>query len=161
MNMYNNLTQQTPYLYGYGMQPQYQRMMQTQQPEQTAPVTAPQQSFTAPVLMPQGNYIKGRPVVSIDEARASQIDLDGSLYVFPDLGNKKIYTKQINMDGTAAFNVFELSAPVENAPAPVYVTKTELDEILASFKASLTQEKPQEAGPAPKVKAQVNAPFNL
>ena len=85
MNMYNNLTQQTPYLYGYGMQPQYQRMMQTQQPEQTAPVTAPQQSFTAPVLMPQGNYIKGRPVVSIDEARASQIDLDGSLYVFPDL----------------------------------------------------------------------------
>ena len=42
------------------------------------------------------------------------------------------------MDGTAAFNVFELSAPVENAPAPVYVTKTELDEILASFKASLT-----------------------
>jgi len=44
-------------------------------------------------MVPQTNYIKGRPVVSIDEARASQIDLDGSLYVFPDLGNKKIYTK--------------------------------------------------------------------
>lgn len=161
MNMYNNLTQQTPYMYGYGMQPQYQRMIQTQQPEQTAPAATPQQSFTAPILMPQGNYIKGRPVVSIDEARASQIDLDGSLYVFPDLGNKKIYTKQINMDGTAAFNVFELSAPVENAPAPVYVTKAELDEILASFKASLTQEKPQEAGPARNVKVQVNQPFNL
>ena len=87
--------------------------------------------------MSQGNYIKGRPVVSIDEARASQIDLDGSLYVFPDLGNKKIYTKQINMDGTASFNVFELAAPVESAPTPVYVTKDELDEILASFKASL------------------------
>jgi len=35
------------------------------------------------------------------------------------------------LDGTAAFNVFELSTPQEAAPAPVYVTKTELDEILA------------------------------
>lgn len=160
MNMYNNLTQQTPYMYGYGMQ-SYQRMMQPQQTENSAPVVAPQQPYTAPIMMPQVNYIKGRPVVSIDEARASQIDLDGSLYVFPDLGNKKIYTKQINMDGTAAFNVFELSAPSESAPAPVYVTKDELDEILASFKASLVQEKPQEAGSAPKIKAQINAPFNL
>lgn len=160
MNMYNNLTQQTPYMYGYGM-PQYQRMIQPQQAEQAAPAVTSQQQYTAPLVMPQVNYIKGRPVVSIDEARASQIDLDGSLYVFPDLGNKKIYTKQINMDGTAAFNVFELAAPVDNAPAPVYVTKDELDEILASFKASLVQEKPQEAGPAPKVKAQINQPFNL
>lgn len=160
MNMYNNLTQQTPYMYGYGMQPQYQRMIQQPQTE-SAPTGAQQQPYTAPVMMSQGNYIKGRPVVSIDEARASQIDLDGSLYVFPDLGNKKIYTKQINMDGTAAFNVFELTAPAESAPTPVYVTKDELDEILASFKASLVQDKPQEAGPARNVKAQVNAPFNL
>jgi hypothetical protein len=35
-NMYNNLTQQTPYMYGYGMQPQYQRMMQQQ--TETAPM---------------------------------------------------------------------------------------------------------------------------
>lgn len=158
--MYNNLTQQTPYMYGYGMQPQYQRMIPTTQPD-SAPNIATQQSFSAPTIMSPGNYIKGRPVVSIDEARASQIDLDGSLYVFPDLGNKKIYTKQINMDGTASFNVFELTTPVENAPAPVYVTKDELDEILASFKASLVQEKPIESSPAQKVKMQVNAPFNL
>lgn len=159
--MYNNLTQPTPYMYGYGMQPQYQRMIPTQtQPEQ-APTAAQQQPYIAPSVMSQGNYIKGRPVVSIDEARASQIDLDGSLYVFPDLGNKKIYTKQINMDGTASFNVFELAAPIESAPTPVYVTKDELDEILASFKASLVQDKPQEAGPARNVKVQVNQPFNL
>jgi len=50
--------------------------------------------YPMPSLLPaQQNFIKGRPVVSIDEARTSQIDLDGSLYVFPDLGNKKIYTK--------------------------------------------------------------------
>lgn len=156
--MYNNLTQQTPYMYGYPM-PGQQRAVPGQVNE--APTVAPQQTYSAPIMMPQMNYIKGRPVVSIDEARASQIDLDGSLYVFPDLGNKKIYTKQINMDGTATFNVFELSSAKENAPAPVYVTKDELDEILASFKASLVQEKQSEAGSAPGVKQQFNKTFNL
>lgn len=156
MSMYNNLSQQTPYMYGYGM-PQYQRGAMPVQEAQTQ-TSAPS---AATFVMPQQNYIKGRPVVSIDEARASQIDLDGSLYVFPDLGNKKIYTKQINMDGTASFNVFELAAPMESAPAPVYVTKDELDEILNKFKASLVQEKQQEPAPAQKVKTQVKQPFNL
>ena len=156
MNMYNNLPQQTPYIYNYGLA-QYQRGAT---PIQEAQVQASAQQTSA-FMMPQQNYIKGRPVVSIDEARASQIDLDGSLYVFPDLGNKKIYTKQINMDGTASFNIFELAAPVETAREPVYVTKDELDEILTSFKASLIQEKEKESGVAPKVKVQVNQPFNL
>jgi hypothetical protein len=66
------------------MTQQYQRPVMQQEPQNA--------NVAAPVPMIQ-NYIKGRPVVSIDEARASQIDLDGSLYVFPDLGNKKIYTK--------------------------------------------------------------------
>lgn len=38
--------------------------------------------------------LKGRPVSSIDEARASTIDFDGSVFYFPDLANKRIYTKQ-------------------------------------------------------------------
>jgi hypothetical protein len=50
--------------------------------------------------MPQIS-LKGRPVASIEEARASIIDFDGSVFYFPDLANKCIYTKQINMDGTA------------------------------------------------------------
>jgi hypothetical protein len=62
------------------------------QPTQDAAAPAQTQQMTM-MPSPAPNYIKGRPVVSIDEARASQIDLDGSLYVFPDLGNKKIYTK--------------------------------------------------------------------
>lgn len=155
--MQNNMNQQPQYGYGYPINP-YQRMMSMQMPD--APQVASPQPYSAPMMMPQVNYIKGRPVVSIDEARASQIDLDGSLYVFPDLGNKKIYTKQINMDGTAAFNVFELSAPVGNAPAPVYVTKTELDDILAKFKESLVQAKKSEAESAP-VKTQISKPFSL
>ena len=87
--MYNNLTQPNPYMYGYNI-PGYQRQIQMQG---EAPTVANTQPYITQMTAPQVNYIKGRPVVSIDEARASQIDLDGSLYVFPDLGNKKIYTK--------------------------------------------------------------------
>ena len=145
--MYTNPNQVTsPYMYNYGA-PQYQRQIMPTMPE-----TLPQSQAQYPpplITTPQQNYIKGRPVVSIDEARASQIDLDGSLYVFPDLGNKKIYTKQINLDGTASFNVFELSAPADTAPAPVYVTKDELEVILKQFRDSLPQIKTPEAKPAP------------
>lgn len=52
--------------------------------------------------------IKGRPVSSIEEARAISIDFDGSVFYFPDLANRRIYTKQINMDGTASLNVYDL-----------------------------------------------------
>ena len=51
-------------------------------------------------------YLKCRPVSSKEEARDFQIDLDGSLNVFTDIANGKIYTKQINNDGTAAFKTY-------------------------------------------------------
>ena len=53
--------------------------------------------------------LKGRPVTSLEEVRAATIDFDGSIFFFPDLANKKIYTKQINMDGTMTLNVYELT----------------------------------------------------
>ena len=34
--------------------------------------------------------LKGRPVSSIEEARVSAIDFDGSVFYFPDLANKRI-----------------------------------------------------------------------
>lgn len=71
--------------YGYGSYPQYQQ--NTQQQAQT---------------------LNGRPVSSLDEAKASMIDLDGSLFVFPDIANGKIYTKQIMLDGTADFRIYSL-----------------------------------------------------
>lgn len=73
-------------------------------------------------LLPH-QFLKCRPVSSKDEARACQIDLDGSLWVFTDLGNGKIYTKQINNDGTAAFKTY---AEVEDEipyNSTEYVTK--------------------------------------
>lgn len=56
----------------------------------------------------QMQMIKGRPVSSLEEARASMIDLDGSMYVFTDVANKRIYTKQILLDGTAELKTYVL-----------------------------------------------------
>ena len=84
-------------------------------------------------------YLKGRPVVSFEEARASQIDFDGSLFIFPDIGNKKIYTKQINIDGTASMNVYSL---IEETPAATevstmnFVTREEFEKVIAELKAA-------------------------
>jgi hypothetical protein len=52
--------------------------------------------------------LKGRPVSSIEEAKAMSIDFDGSIFYFPDLANQRIYTKQINVDGTASLKMYEL-----------------------------------------------------
>ena len=88
--------------------------------------------------------LKGRPVASFEEARASTIDFDGQVFYFPDLANKRIYTKQINMDGTATMLMYELKEmPVEETPA--YVTRQEFEEtiskILATVKAPTTEYK--------------------
>lgn len=81
--------------------------------------------------------IKGRPVSSIEEARAISIDFDGSIFYFPDLANRRIYTKQINMDGTATLNVYELkNEPVINSPQ--YVTREEFETTLAQLKQAIS-----------------------
>ena len=56
--------------------------------------------------MVSNQFLKCRPVSSKEEAIAYQIDLDGSLWVFTDVGNGKIYTKQVNNDGTATFKTY-------------------------------------------------------
>lgn len=81
--------------------------------------------------------LKGRPVSSLDEVRAAQIDFDGSVFIFPDFANKRIYTKQINLDGTASLNMYCLTEipTFENK----YVTKEEFDNTLGDIKNALTQ----------------------
>lgn len=86
--------------------------------------------------------IKGRPVSSIEEARAISIDFDGSVFYFPDLANRRIYTKQINMDGTASLNVYELkNEPVVSSPQ--YVTREEFETTLAQLKQAMLGKEPE------------------
>lgn len=51
------------------------------------------------------------------------IDFDGSVFYFPDVANNKIYTKQINMDGTSSLYVYERET--SQAPIPSYVSQEE------------------------------------
>ena len=81
--------------------------------------------------------LKGRPVSSIDEARASTIDFDGSVFFFPDLANKCIYTKQINMDGTATLLMYELKE-IPVASQPNFVTREEFENTIAQLQKLLT-----------------------
>ena len=86
--------------------------------------------------------IKGRPVSSIEEVRATSIDFDGSVFYFPDIANKKIYTKQINLDGTSTLNVYELkNTPVVNSSQ--YITREEFETALLQIKQALEQKEPQ------------------
>lgn len=80
---------------------------------------------------PRQSGLKGRPVSSLEEAKAQPIDFDGSIFFFPDLVNKKIYTKQINLDGTMLMSVYEMKE--YNPAANNYVTHEELERILQRF----------------------------
>ena len=111
--------------------------------QQTQPtyMQQPQYQVNRPIYQPmmQQPYmgIKGRPVASIEEARASIIDFDGSIFYFPDLANKRIYTKQINMDGTALLNMYELKEiPIETSPINTqeYITREEFEAVIQSLR---------------------------
>lgn len=85
--------------------------------------------------------LKGRPVSSFEEARAMSIDFDGSVFYFPDLANKKIYTKQINMDGTASLNMYELRPIPIAQPNNDYITRAEFEQFVQSLRqAAPTQQ---------------------
>lgn len=76
----------------------------------------------------QMGMLKGRAVTSYDEAKAAMIDLDGSLHIFPDLANGKIYTKQINLDGTASLIEYRR---VENKEKSTSTPNVDINAVVA------------------------------
>lgn len=107
----------------------YYPQQQTQQ--------VPQMGGNQGYMLPQTSIsaFKGRPVSSLEEARAAQVDFDGSLFIFPDIANKKIYTKQINLDGTASLKMYNLDESVPNPQPQAYVTKEEFDAVVEGLRA--------------------------
>ena len=124
-------------------------------PQQTQ-VNQQQPLYQMPVYRqaPLSAGLKGRLVSSLEEARATSIDFDGSVFYFPDLANRRIYTKQINIDGTASLYVYELrEIPIEKETSSFvpsvekFVTREEFERVLEYIK---TLQKPTEpAAPAP------------
>lgn len=115
--------------------PRQQQQMQPQQPQ--------------PQIPP---FLKGRPVSSLEEVRAIPIDFDGSVFYFPDIANRRIYTKQINLDGTALINMYEFKPiPVaqestSNTNTDTFVTREEFEETMSKIKemfAAMPAQNPQ------------------
>jgi len=94
-------------------------------------------------------FLKCRPVSSKDEARAYQIDLDGSLWVFTDLGNGKIYTKQVNSDGTATFKTYVFTEDENPYSSTEYVTKDEFNRVVQTLMAAIQPANAQGSVSAP------------
>ena len=116
-----------------------------QQPSTTAPINPRPNIF-------QFGGLKGHPVSSLEEVKASTIDFDGSIFYFPDIANKRIYTKVVGSDGIALLNMYELK-PLPTEPVEKeYVTREEFDQALNRIsellstkvtKAAATESTPQ------------------
>lgn len=129
------------------------------QPQRTNTILPPSQQ-------PQPAFIglKGHPVSSLEEARAAAIDFDGSVFFFPDLANKRIYTKQINLDGTASMNMYEYKeVPTEAFNSSNFVTRQEFDETLNDIKGALNMiaQQTQQQKQQPKVEEQPKQQINF
>ena len=114
----------------------------------------PQQSFQNPQVMGYNSYRPApswmpaatatsqvRPVSSIEEVRACPIDFDGSVFYFTDVANHRIYTKQINLDGTVSINLYEqkeLNA-TDQPTNSSYVTKQEFEYTVNQLKMMYEQ----------------------
>lgn len=108
-----------------------------------------------PIVQTSSPFLKGRLVSSIEEARAQTIDFDGSVFYFPDLANRKIYTKQINLDGTSTLNMYELKEipqPVMVTSGQEFVTREEFEAAIEGLKAATqvtSSQKPVHVTPQP------------
>lgn len=129
------------------------------QPQRTNTIIPPSQQS-----QPAFIGLKGRPVSSLEEARAAAIDFDGSVFFFPDLANKRIYTKQINLDGTASMNMYEYKeVPTEAFNSSNFVTRQEFDETLNDIKGALNMiaQQTQQQKQQPKVEEQSKPQINF
>mgnify|MGYP004478095927 FL=1 len=132
--MYNNM-----YPYGQPIQQQLAQNRMEQLQQQYNGMFQPNMQMQ----QQQQNIIKGRPVSGIEEARAAMIDLDGSLFVFTDIANKKIYTKQIQLDGSAEVKTYKLvEQPMQETKEieqSDYVLRSEFENALGNMNKQFKQ----------------------
>ena len=113
--------QNNPYYQNYNM-PQYQMNNHIDQNQMYAGGAQP--------------FLKGKSVISIDEARAAQVDFDGSVFIFPDITNGYIYTKQATPTGII-FNKYVLEEQNAKPASSDYVTREELNNIISELKSAI------------------------
>lgn len=100
----------------------------------TVPAQQRMQQYEQPYGDPGARgMVKCKAVTSVDEARASIIDLDGSMHIFTDFNNKKIYTKYIGLDGNAVFNTYILTENEETSKNNIYASHSDLEKMRQEF----------------------------
>lgn len=111
--------------YAMGAVPQMQQRLNYLQQQQQ--VQMPQSQF--PAVAPQQQTLKGRIVTGIDEAKAAQIDFDGSSTFFPCPAEGKIYEKFLGLDGLPVFRVYQI-AQAQEPKQPVYAERSYVDNLM-------------------------------
>lgn len=97
-------------------------------------------SSRMPYLPPQQSGIvlrMAQPVSSFEEVKAMSINFDGSIFFFPDLASKRVYSKQILQDGTPNYKVYEEKALPNINMASSYVTREEYENTLLNLQKTL------------------------
>ena len=94
--------------------------------------------------------LKGHPVSSLEEVKATSIDFDGSIFYFPDIANKRIYTKAVDIStGIATLNMYELKPiPQETPDTNEYVTRKEFEQAITQLINQMPVEKEQKQSPS-------------
>lgn len=136
-----------------------------QQAAYNAPRAQMPQQPQQPIAQGVSPFLKGRLVSSIEEARAQTIDFDGSVFYFPDLANHRIYTKQINLDGTSTLNMYELKEIPMQIPATNqdFITREEFEQALNPIKQILNAANQNQGSQVPAKESQDSrtAPYNF
>ena len=62
------------------------------------------------------------------------VDFDGSISYFPDVANNKIYTKQVNLDGTSTVLMYEMKEiPAHQEVIKDYITREEFEKTISEL----------------------------
>lgn len=128
--------------YGVGMNPYQQQLTQNRMEQlQGQYNNMYNQNLMQGQQQQNIQMLKGRPVSSYDEAKAAMIDLDGSMFVFTDIANKRIYTKQIMLDGSAELKVYTLQEQniKEQKQDSNYVLQTDFEEAINILKNQILE----------------------
>lgn len=128
--------------YGVGMSPYQQQLTQNRMEQLQGQYN---NMYNQNVMQGQQQQniqmLKGRPVSSYDEAKAAMIDLDGSMFVFTDIANKRIYTKQIMLDGSAELKVYTLQEKniEEQKQNTDYVLQSDFEQAIEILKNQILE----------------------
>lgn len=110
--------QYNPYM---GATPQMQQRLNYLQQQQQ------QQMYQPTMQQPMPMTLKGRIVTGMDEAKAAQIDLDGTSTFFPCPAEGKIYEKLIGLDGLPIFRVYQIN---NSQKQPAYAEQNIVDRLV-------------------------------